>query len=67
MNLTLFVWRQPSGSSTGKLVRYEAPNVSPDMSFLEMLDVVNEGLISRAISRSPSITIAGRGSAAPAA
>jgi succinate dehydrogenase / fumarate reductase, iron-sulfur subunit len=45
MNLTLFVWRQPSGSSTGKLVRYEAPNVSPDTSFLEMLDEVNERLI----------------------
>jgi len=45
MNLTLFVWRQPSGSSTGTLVRYEAPNVSPDTSFLEMLDEVNEGLI----------------------
>jgi succinate dehydrogenase / fumarate reductase iron-sulfur subunit len=44
MNLTLLVWRQPSNSPTGKLVRYDAPNVSPDMSFLEMLDVVNEGL-----------------------
>jgi succinate dehydrogenase / fumarate reductase iron-sulfur subunit len=47
VNLTLFVWRQPSGSSGGQLVRYDAPNVSPDMSFLEMLDVVNEGLIQR--------------------
>ena len=47
MKLTLFVWRQPSGTSSGQLVRYEAPDVSPDMSFLEMLDVVNEGLILR--------------------
>ena len=47
MNLTLFVWRQPSGASSGQLVRYEAPDVSPDMSFLEMLDVVNERLILR--------------------
>jgi succinate dehydrogenase iron-sulfur subunit len=47
MNLTLFVWRQPSASAAGKLVRYEATEVNPDMSFLEMLDVVNEGLIQR--------------------
>jgi succinate dehydrogenase / fumarate reductase iron-sulfur subunit len=45
VNLTLYVWRQAAGGAAGKLVRYEAPNVSPDMSFLEMLDVVNEGLI----------------------
>ena len=47
MNLTLFVWRQAAGNAAGKLVRYEAPNTSPEMSFLEMLDVVNEGLIQR--------------------
>ncbi len=47
MNLTLFVWRQPSAAAAGSLVRYDAPDVSPDMSFLEMLDVVNEGLIHR--------------------
>jgi succinate dehydrogenase / fumarate reductase iron-sulfur subunit len=47
MNLTLFVWRQPSTSAPGKMVRYEATGVSADMSFLEMLDVVNEGLITR--------------------
>jgi succinate dehydrogenase / fumarate reductase iron-sulfur subunit len=45
INLTLYIWRQSSGSTAGQLVRYDAPNVSPDMSFLEMLDVVNEGLI----------------------
>ena len=44
MNLTLKVWRQSSADATGKFVTYEAKDVSPDMSFLEMLDVVNEGL-----------------------
>jgi succinate dehydrogenase / fumarate reductase iron-sulfur subunit len=47
MNLTLFVWRQPNATAAGQLVKYDAPNISPDMSFLEMLDVVNEGLIQR--------------------
>jgi succinate dehydrogenase / fumarate reductase iron-sulfur subunit len=46
MNLTLHVWRQNSGSAAGRMERYEAKDVSPDMSFLEMLDVVNENLIS---------------------
>src|SRR5512139_192328 len=45
MNLTLFVWRQKGPDDPGKLDRYEAKNVSPDQSFLEMLDEVNEGLI----------------------
>src|SRR5919202_2268781 len=45
MNLTLFVWRQPGPDAPGRLVRYDAPEVNPDMSFLEMLDVVNERLI----------------------
>src|SRR6188472_1976760 len=45
MKLTLFVWRQKNAADAGRMVRYEAPDVSPDMSFLEMLDVVNEGLI----------------------
>jgi|SRR5262245_17654670 len=47
MNLTLHVWRQNKGEATGRLVEYPATDVSPDMSFLEMLDVVNEGLIAR--------------------
>ena len=46
MNLTLHVWRQPAPTAAGKFERYEARDVSPDMSFLEMLDVVNEGLIT---------------------
>src|SRR2546421_10484623 len=45
MNLTLHVWRQKNAKSEGRLMTYEARDISPDMSFLEMLDVVNEGLI----------------------
>ncbi len=45
MNLTLYVWRQKSSKDPGRLVQYEAKDISSDMSFLEMLDVVNEGLI----------------------
>src|SRR5580692_9233156 len=47
MNLTLKVWRQKDARSEGRLVTYEAPNVLADMSFLEMLDVVNENLIAK--------------------
>ena len=47
MNLTLHVWRQASADAAGKFVRYEAKNVSSDMSFLEMLDVLNEELSAR--------------------
>jgi succinate dehydrogenase / fumarate reductase iron-sulfur subunit len=47
LNLTLQVWRQTGPSSPGRLVRYEAHDISPDMSFLEMLDVVNERLQER--------------------
>lgn len=45
MNLTLYVWRQPGPDCDGTMQRYDARDISPDMSFLEMLDVVNEGLI----------------------
>ena len=45
MKLTLNVWRQKDAKSEGKFVTYDAANISPDMSFLEMLDVVNEGMI----------------------
>ena len=44
MNLTLKVWRQKNADAKGKFVTYQADHVSPDMSFLEMLDVVNEDL-----------------------
>jgi succinate dehydrogenase / fumarate reductase iron-sulfur subunit len=44
MRFMLRVWRQANAVSRGSLEDYEASDVSPDMSFLEMLDVVNEGL-----------------------
>ncbi len=47
MNLTLRVWRQAGPNAPGHIVRYDAPDISADMSFLEMLDVVNERLIDR--------------------
>ena len=49
MNLTLHVWRQKSAAAAGAFVTYPAPDISPDMSFLEMLDVVNEGLIAKGV------------------
>ncbi|QXV66220.1 succinate dehydrogenase/fumarate reductase iron-sulfur subunit [Mucilaginibacter achroorhodeus] len=47
MNLTLKVWRQKNTQTSGKFVTYKAEGISPDMSFLEMLDVVNESLIKK--------------------
>jgi succinate dehydrogenase / fumarate reductase, iron-sulfur subunit len=47
MRIFLKVWRQSGARAHGDLVDYTVENVSPDMSFLEMLDVVNEGLIAR--------------------
>jgi succinate dehydrogenase / fumarate reductase iron-sulfur subunit len=44
MNLTLYVWRQKGPHEQGRLERYDATDITPDMSFLEMLDVVNEDL-----------------------
>ena len=44
MNLTLHVWRQRNAAEKGRMVTYAANNVNPEMSFLEMLDVVNEEL-----------------------
>lgn len=45
MNLTLKVWRQNNATERGRFETYNAQNISPDMSFLEMIDVVNEHLI----------------------
>lgn len=47
MKIILQVWRQKDRDSRGKLVRYECPNVSEHMSFLEMLDVLNEELTAK--------------------
>ena len=44
MRLTLHVWRQKNATASGRMIQYEARNVNPDMSFLEMLDVLNEEL-----------------------
>ena len=46
MNLKLKIWRQKDQTSKGKLVEYDLEDVNPNMSFLEMLDVLNEQLIS---------------------
>ncbi len=46
LNLTLHVWRQKNRRDAGHVVEYKATNISEHMSFLEMLDVVNEGLIA---------------------
>ncbi|MEW4566266.1 succinate dehydrogenase/fumarate reductase iron-sulfur subunit [Tautonia sp. JC769] len=47
MNLTLHIWRQKGPSDPGRMVTYQANDVSPDQSFLEMLDRLNEDLILR--------------------
>lgn len=44
MKVTLHVWRQPNAQTKGKMVTYESPQITGDMSFLEMLDVLNETL-----------------------
>ncbi|MFW6689836.1 succinate dehydrogenase/fumarate reductase iron-sulfur subunit [Streptomyces sp. MAR4 CNX-425] len=45
MKVTLRVWRQPGPDATGEMVSYEVENVTPEMSFLEVLDALNERLI----------------------
>ena len=47
MKLTLKVWRQANATASGKMVTYPIDEVSPDMSFLEMMDVLNEQLIQK--------------------
>jgi succinate dehydrogenase / fumarate reductase iron-sulfur subunit len=47
VNLKLRIWRQPGPTAPGRLVEYDAAEISPDMSFLEMLDVLNERLMQR--------------------
>ena len=49
MKFTLRVWRQPNAQSPGKFEQYQVDDVSPDLSFLEMLDVVNDELQRRGI------------------
>src|SRR5262245_42007408 len=47
MRITLHIWRQASANAARRFARYELPNVNHHMSFLEMLDVLNEDLISK--------------------
>ena len=49
MNLTLKIWRQANTNAQGKMETYPIENVSPDMSFLEMMDILNEQLINKGI------------------
>ena len=66
MNLRLRVWRQRDAQDPGGFVEYAAPEVSPDMSFLEMLDVVNERLVGKGEEPIAFATTAARASAARA-
>jgi len=63
MRITLTAWRQAGPDAPGEFETYDVPGVSPDMSFLEMLDTVNERLSSTARSRSRSTTTAAKASA----
>lgn len=47
MDLTLYVWRQANSHAMGRIVKYDATGISPDISFLDMLDVVNDRLIEK--------------------
>jgi succinate dehydrogenase / fumarate reductase, iron-sulfur subunit len=67
MNLTLRIWRQQNANAQGQFVTYQVRDVTPDMSFLEMLDALNEDLLSQGNLPLPSNTTAGRASAARAA
>src|SRR6202035_501774 len=47
MNFKLKIWRQKSAKAKGQLIDYDAPDIPPEASFLEMLDIVNERLLLR--------------------
>ena len=51
MRIVLHIWRQRNADDRGRMVRYQVPNVSEHMSFLEMLDVLNEELIANGDDR----------------
>ncbi len=67
LDLTLRIWRQAGSNAKGGFKNYKLHGISTHMSFLEMLDVLNEQLIARGKNPSPSITIAGKASAGCAA
>ena len=60
MNLTLKVWRQKNNKEAGHFETYKVENISSEMSFLEMFDVLNERLIAEGKILSLSIMIAGK-------
>ena len=64
ISLTLKVWRQSGPKERGRMETYNVQDISTDMSFLEMLDVLNEQLTLEGKDPSPSITTAGKASAA---
>ena len=47
MNLTLKIWRQKNSKEKGRMVDYKVTNISEHMSFLEMMDILNEELIAK--------------------
>jgi len=47
VKIVLNIWRQRNAQAAGQMVRYEVPGVSPEMSFLELLDVLNETLVAK--------------------
>ena len=49
MDLTLKVWRQKNAKEKGHFETYQVKNISPDSSFLEMMDILNEQLIKENI------------------
>ena len=57
LNLTLKVWRQKNGNAKGSLETYPLKDISPDSSFLEMLDILNNELINKGEALCHSIMI----------
>ena len=66
MNFKLKIWRQRDAKSHGKLVNYDVHDISPNTSFLEMLDILNENLLRAEGNQSRSTLIAAKEFAAPA-
>jgi len=65
VNFQLRIWRQENAKSKGKFATYEARNISPDTSFLEMLDIVNDELTERGEARLHRFPTAEKEFAAP--
>ena len=66
MNFKLRIWRQEDRQTPGKLVNYEVRDISPNTSFLEMLDILNETLVKTERNQSRSTPIAAKAFVAPA-